>query len=102
MQLEPALVPSFTRMTGMRRLLIVGCGDVGLRILPLLRGRYRLYGLTHSRSATTCCGSTASSPLSGNLDDPDTLVRLAGLAARLSALCTATQSGALGMHEPAI
>ena len=28
------------------RLLIIGCGDVGLRVLKLLSGRWRVYALT--------------------------------------------------------
>ena len=32
----------------MKRLLIIGCGDVGLRVALLLRSRYRIYALTHS------------------------------------------------------
>ena len=63
----------------MRRLLIVGCGDVGLRILPLLRGRYRLYALTHSRERHDELRAQGVTPLSGNLDDPESLVRLSGL-----------------------
>ena len=68
-----------TRMPGMRRLLIVGCGDVGLRILPLLRGRYRLYALTHSRERHDELREQGVTPLSGDLDDPQSLVRLCGL-----------------------
>lgn len=32
----------------MRRLLIIGCGDVAMRMLPLVRDRYRIYALSHS------------------------------------------------------
>ena len=35
------------------RLLIVGCGDVGLRVLRLLRGRYRVLALTSSPARRT-------------------------------------------------
>jgi nucleoside-diphosphate-sugar epimerase len=64
----------------MRRLLIVGCGDVGLRMLPLLRGRYRLYALTHSRERHPGLRAQGVTPLPGNLDDPESLIRLSGLS----------------------
>ena len=34
----------------MRRLLIIGCGDVGLRLAKALSGRWRIYALTHSQN----------------------------------------------------
>ncbi len=63
----------------MQRLLIIGCGDVGLRLVPLLRGRYRLYALTHSRERHAVLRAAGVTPLAGDLDDPDSLSRLAGL-----------------------
>lgn len=63
----------------MRRLLIVGCGDVALRLVRLLRGRYRLYGLSHSVQRCGLLRDHGIVPLHGNLDEPDTLARLAGL-----------------------
>ncbi len=45
----------------MKRLLIVGCGDVGMRMLPLLRGRYRLFALSRSGAARCrCCAHWGS------------------------------------------
>jgi len=66
----------------MRRpsLLIVGCGDVGLRVVRLLRGRYRLLALTTNAARCTELRQMGAIPLLGNLDDPATLARLAGLA----------------------
>lgn len=64
----------------MRRLLIVGCGDVGTRLLPRLAERCRLYVLTRSDErlhALRACGAT---PIVGDLDRGDTLARLTGLA----------------------
>ena len=63
----------------MRRLLIVGCGEVALRVVRYLRGRYRLYGLRHSVERQGLLRSLGITPLSGDLDDPDSLRRLAGL-----------------------
>jgi nucleoside-diphosphate-sugar epimerase len=63
----------------MRRLLIVGCGDVALRLVGLLRGRYRLFALTHSAQRLGLLRDHGVVPLPGDLDDPATLSRLAGL-----------------------
>lgn len=61
-------------------LLIVGCGDVGLRVLRLLRGRYRVLALTSSPARRTALRDAGAVPLCGDLDQPVTLGRLAGLA----------------------
>lgn len=64
---------------GMKRLLIVGCGDVGMRMLPLLRGRYRLFALTRSGERDSTLRALGVTPLAGDLDDAQSLCRLAGL-----------------------
>lgn len=61
-------------------LLIVGCGDVGMRVLRLLKGRYRLLALTSSPSRAAELRAAGAVPLIGNLDEPATLARLAGMA----------------------
>ena len=61
-------------------LLIVGCGDVGMRVLRLLRGRYRLLALTSNPQRAAILRAAGAVPLLGNLDEPATLARLAGLA----------------------
>jgi nucleoside-diphosphate-sugar epimerase len=61
-------------------LLIVGCGDVGLRVLKLLRGRWRLLALTRHAGHRECLRAAGAVPLLGDLDQPATLARLAGLA----------------------
>ena len=68
--------PRFKRPT----LLIVGCGDVGLRVVKLLRGRWRLLALTSSPARCAALRAAGVVPLVGNLDAPATLARLAGLA----------------------
>ena len=65
---------------GRPSLLVVGCGDVGLRVLRLLRGRWRLLALTSSTARFDELRQAGALPLLGNLDQPDTLRRLAGLA----------------------
>ena len=61
-------------------LLIVGCGDVGMRVLRILKGRYRLLALTSTPARAEALRTAGAVPLIGNLDDPATLSRLAGLA----------------------
>jgi len=70
------------RPTAFKRptLLIVGCGDIGLRVAALLRGRWRLIALTSSAARVEALRAAGVQPLVGNLDDPATLARLAGLA----------------------
>jgi len=61
-------------------LLIVGCGDVGLRVVRLLRGRFRLLALTSSPDRSEAIRQAGAVPLVGDLDRPGSLARLAGLA----------------------
>lgn len=62
------------------RLLIVGCGDIGMRVAALARGRYRLLALTSSPQRLDALRAAGIVPIVGNLDQPQTLWRLAGLA----------------------
>ncbi|MDB5820573.1 MAG: NAD(P)-dependent oxidoreductase, partial [Rhizobacter sp.] len=61
-------------------LLIVGCGDVGMRVLRLLRDRYRIVALTTSRERMAGLREAGATPVLGDLDDRSTLARLAALA----------------------
>ena len=64
-------------------MLIVGCGDVGLRVAGLLGGRMRLMALTSSPGRGGLLRERGVTPLQGDLDRPATLRRLAGLATRI-------------------
>ena len=57
----------------MRRLLIIGCGDVALRAVPQLRDRYRMFALTHRRERVPTLRAHGVVPLGGDLDDPTSL-----------------------------
>ncbi len=76
MTLQSSLPPRFKRPT----LLIIGCGDVGMRVARLLRGRWRLLALTSSPQRAPDLREAGVLPLIGNLDAPASLARLAGLA----------------------
>lgn len=68
--------------TPLRRpgLLIVGCGDVGLRVVRALGGRLRVLALTSSPERLVTLREAGVEPVLGDLDDPASLRRLAGLA----------------------
>lgn len=64
----------------MKRLLIIGCGNVGLRVAALLRARHRVYALTRDAERIPGLRRHGLTPLLGDLDRPETLTALAGLA----------------------
>ena len=66
-----------------QRILIIGCGDVGLRVARQLAPRVRLLALTSSPERRPELRARHITPLAGNLDQPATLRRLAGLATRV-------------------
>ena len=76
------------------RLLIIGCGDVGLRVLRLLRGRWRVFALTSNPARAAELRRAGAVPLVGNLDHPATLARLAGLAEFVLHLAPPASQGA--------
>jgi len=60
--------------------LIIGCGDIGSRVLALLGARWRVLALTSSPQRRAELRAAGAVPLVGDLDQPTTLWRLAGLA----------------------
>lgn len=64
----------------MKRILIVGCGDVALRTLPLLRRNYRLYALIRNPAHAEHLRAIGVTPIHADLDVRRSLKRLAGLA----------------------
>jgi nucleoside-diphosphate-sugar epimerase len=62
------------------RLLILGCGDVGMRLLPLVRDRFRVFAVTSQSSRCEELRAAGAVPLVANLDHPAAIARLAGLA----------------------
>ena len=76
------------------RVLIVGCGDVGLRVAQLLHPRVRVLALTSSPSKVAALRSVGVVPLLGNLDQPATLRRLAGVAGQVLHLAPPPNDGA--------
>jgi nucleoside-diphosphate-sugar epimerase len=84
------------------RLLIVGCGDVGQRVVRQLQApgasapRLRVLALTSTPGRAPSLRARGITPLAGNLDQAATLRRLSGLATRVLHLAPPPGEGAGG------
>ncbi len=95
----PARAPlgALPRRLRRSRLLIVGCGDVGLRVARQSRhgdAGPRLYALTSQAARRDELRALGITPLIGNLDQPESLRRLAALAGRVLHLAPPPGQGA--------
>jgi nucleoside-diphosphate-sugar epimerase len=79
-------------------LLVVGCGDIGLRVLRLLRGRWRLLALTSSPARAAELRQAGAVPLLGNLDDAASLARIGSLADAVLHLAPPPGQGVLDLR----
>ncbi|MCI3205135.1 MULTISPECIES: SDR family NAD(P)-dependent oxidoreductase [Pandoraea] len=68
---------------GRPRLLIVGCGDVGMRALPALVKRFRVFAVTSSDARHAALRAAGAVPVVANLDDAQRLQRIGHLAPRV-------------------
>ena len=75
------------------RLLVVGCGDVGQRVVQALGGRWTVRALTSQPERTHALRTLGITPLLGNLDTPATLRRLGALAPRVLHLAPPPSTG---------
>lgn len=94
--IRPALLPHASRQRhrlGRPRLLIVGCGDVGLRIVSRLAGRFRLFALTSTVARAPLLRAAGVLPIVGDLDRRASLWRLRGLAPQLIHLAPPGNAG---------
>ncbi len=64
----------------MRRVLIIGCGDIAMRIIPLLRGRFHLYALVRNPAYGERLRALGVRPIIGDLDSRSSLHRIATIA----------------------
>ncbi len=87
---RPGALPARFRR---ERLLLVGCGDVGMRVAALMRGRVNLLALTSSADRVAPLRASGITPLVGNLDDLASIRRLSGLATRVIHLAPPPGSG---------
>ena len=65
------------------RVLVLGCGDIGVRMLKAQRTQAKWMALTSSAQRVPALRALGATPLQGNLDKPHTLRRLAGIAHRV-------------------
>jgi len=71
---------SLMQSFGKPRILIMGGGDIGLRVAQQLCRNYRVFALTSQQSRFPELRGLGITPILGNLDKPETLWRLSGLA----------------------
>ncbi|RJG27762.1 SDR family oxidoreductase [Massilia cavernae] len=86
------------RQFGRPRLLVIGCGDVGMRLLPLVRGRFRVFALTSSPERSAQLRAAGAVPVIGDLDRASTLKRLRGLAQYVVHLAPPQGQGSLDLR----
>ncbi len=82
------------------RVLIVGCGDVGLRVARAVQGRVRVLALTSSPARRPELRRQGVTPLLGDLDHAPTLRRLAGLAPYVMHLAPPPREGDAWWRDP--
>lgn len=64
----------------MKTILLIGCGDIAQRLIPLLSRRYRVIGLVRSVVKAEQLRLCGVHPILGDLDQRDSLSRLSGVA----------------------
>ena len=64
----------------MRRILIIGAGDVAVRLVPKLTKKFRVFALVRRADAAAKLRDLSVTPILGDLDAPASLKRLAGIA----------------------
>ncbi|CAE6695737.1 NAD-dependent epimerase/dehydratase family protein [Paraburkholderia nemoris] len=82
-----------TRNLRRPRVLIVGCGDVGMRCVPLLRPHAHVFALTSHAERSAELRAAGVTPLVGDLDARRSLKRLAGLAPTVLHLAPPQKTG---------
>jgi nucleoside-diphosphate-sugar epimerase len=82
--------------------LIVGCGDVGVRVARDLGSRVRLLALTSSSARVPELRALGLTPLQGDLDKAASLKRLSGLANRVVHLAPPPSLGRLDPRTQAL
>jgi nucleoside-diphosphate-sugar epimerase len=80
------------------RLLIVGCGDVGMRLLPLVAKRFRVFAVTSQPARRAELRAAGAVPIVADLDRPETLKRLGRLAPMVVHLAPPPRQGALDLR----
>jgi len=77
----------------MQTLLVVGCGDVARRALPVLAGRYRMLALVRELAKGEPFASANAEVIQADLDDAASLMPLAGRADLVLHLAPPSETG---------
>ncbi len=64
----------------MQRLLLVGCGDIALRLAEKLKGKYKIFGLSRSADRLSIIRDKGLVPILGDLDDRHSLHKISGIS----------------------
>ena len=64
----------------MRRLLLVGCGDIALRLVDKVKERYKIFGLSRSVDKLSIIRDRGLIPILGDLDDINSLNKISGIS----------------------
>ncbi|MCK9516237.1 MAG: NAD-dependent epimerase/dehydratase family protein [Ottowia sp.] len=84
------------------RLLIAGCGDVGLRVARLLLPRWRVLALARSGASAARLRAAGVVPVAADLDEPVSLMRVAGLASHVLYLAPPRSGDAADVRSRAL
>ena len=71
---------SLMQSFGKPSILIIGCGDIGLRVARQLSRSHRVFALTSQQNRFQELRAVGAIPILGDLDHPESLWRLSGLA----------------------
>ena len=84
-----SLMQSFSKPS----ILIIGCGDIGLRVAKQLSRSHRVFALTSQQNRFQELRGVGATPILGNLDHPETLWRISDLAQTVIHLAPPQNSG---------
>ncbi|MBV8665209.1 MAG: SDR family oxidoreductase [Burkholderiaceae bacterium] len=84
------------QLFGKPRLLILGCGDIGMRLLPYLTRRYRVFAVTRQTDRCVELRAVGAIPIVADLDRAASLAPLARLASTIVHLAPPQSDG---MHD---
>ena len=84
----------------MPRLLIVGCGDIGSRIVARLRRRFRIFAVVSGPDGARRVRETGAVPVVCDLDRPGPRAALGGLAQRVIVLVPTSPQGRTDRRTP--
>jgi nucleoside-diphosphate-sugar epimerase len=87
---------------GKQRLLIIGCGDIGMRLIKLLGARWHVYAVTRQPERRAALRAAGATPIVADLDQPATLARLARLAGTIVHLAPPQSEGTLDTRTRAL